>query len=927
MKEPMNVWWRFNYDCNGCVCFDLKKQGYDVYKPQVSESIYTAIKNLIKLAKKNNKKSYMVFNNTVLKIDNPNYSWDKLYSSLLREWNNYLDKIEKIWKDTSWNLLKLNAGVLSEQEFINYFIKKYPELKYLVWKDVNATPDSLFSSWTDDKELKRTIAWIVSFYKNYRFDWHKELTKLTREIITWPWDYRAMETFLVINDLTKSQKVVNIIKEKLQKIDKTILEKKWITEKDIDTVDHDKLLYIWLKLFPEISPSFQKLSKEYQEIILEWLSSNFNLGQLIQGEAPASNLLWVKNLSKKALGFYILHTIYDIAWASWHANIVKSLVLTNLTEKKMVLSFKIIRENQDNINEDNIQKIYKNYFLELADTLEKDCLLLDNLSEKEKYIIVRLASLFRFEKKEDFENLIKAYKNLHTNAKSIIEYHFEKDWVNDKWFLLYYLPAFVSNFYKYEKDLQKILTYIANFYHKSFIEFKNAKAGTYTIFMEEVVNLVNKTQGQIDNYNFHIKILNELEWKIIPKKIEKLPELKEFDLEQLRWKNFLFMWIGWGGDAIQATLLEKVAQEKWVNSLWVVSIRTKTVWSSTKDIKEWEERIPKNAEKITDWVYKISPISEMKWRFFEKNISKFTNTYLILVDKENMLNELAEKIAYLGDYIESNNWVEIDGVFWVDTWWDGLYVFSNEKETDNSKATPDQDVNVINLLKTLPTDYKYLVEFAPTIDSPKNTWKILLENDFREINSKKFKDYLPLVNLLKWKYYSKTTDTFKKALKWKKWLKVINIPIENVLNDKNPWDCFVSITGDTNKILIWDLRESLIINDKEYKIIEKIQVWWPMYKLFLENKEIFWKIFYRLEDVNNKKQWYVPKDDINNIDKYCIFDKVENIEIKRSWNIYYYAKLNWKWWYIRLWELENEAEYHCIYPSKLTIDNLKNNYR
>ena len=811
MKQSITVQWDFNYNCNWHVCFDLDKKGYKCYKPQPSEDIKTSIKELIKLAKKFKTKAYMIFNSVVLKIENPNYSWDKLYKLLLEDWNSYMDKIRNLGKDTAEQLMRLNANMLSEKELIDYFVKKYPELKYLVWKDVNATPDSLFGKGSEDKELKRTIAWIISFYKNFRGDWHKELTKFTREIITWPGDYQAMEVSLVINDLTKSQKVVDIIKENLKKIDKKVLEKNGFSQDDIETEDHDKLLYIGLKLFPEISPSFQKLSKEYQEIILEGLSSNFNFWQFIQWESLPSALFETKKISAKSLDFLMLHTIYDIAWAAWHVNLLESTILTEFTAKKVVIAANVLREHRVSVNKKNAKTIYKNYFNNLGKEIskffyEKDNNLYDNLDNETKYVITRLSCLFRFEDAASITNLIYAYNSLPANVKEIIKYHFEQNGINDRGFLLYYLPAFVSNFYKNTKDIKKILLYLANFYHKSFIEYKNDKNWTYTIFLTDIVNLVNETKWQIDWYNFMVKKINKTESKVMFKEIARISKnVPKFNFEKIKWKKLIFMWIWWWGDAIQAFMIEKQFLEKGVNSLGIVSIRKSTVWSSTKDVKEWESRVPENAEKIENWVYKISPASKMKWRFFEKNTSLFSPTYLVLMENEE---DLKIKLEALKDYIEKNYSTKIDWFVGVDTGWDALYRFTDNTETDSSKSTPDQDVAVLNVLEQFAGE-NYLIDIAPTIDSPDNLSEIIENNNFKEIKWD-LENYLPLFDILKWEYYSKTTDVFKKALQWKKWLTTVDIPVENILNEKNPWDCFVNITEDTRKILLVELKKSWI---------------------------------------------------------------------------------------------------------------------
>jgi hypothetical protein len=57
---------------------------------------------------------------------------------------------------------------------------------------------------------------------------------------------------MVINDLTKIKSVVSEIQKKSK----------------IEEIDHDKLLLVALRDHAEISPSFQRLSPKYQNLIL-----------------------------------------------------------------------------------------------------------------------------------------------------------------------------------------------------------------------------------------------------------------------------------------------------------------------------------------------------------------------------------------------------------------------------------------------------------------------------------------------------------------------------------------------------------------------------------------------------------------------------------------------------------------------------------
>ncbi len=130
-----------------------------------------------------------------------------------------------------------------------------------------------------------------------------QLQTYTKSILKTPEDFNAMETFMVINDLGKVKSIVGQIAERTGTQD----------------VDHDKVLLVGLENSPEISPSFQKLSPEHKEMILNGLRTKFNIGQFIQGENVPASLDGLGDVDQQSLKFYLLHALYDIAGAAGQA--------------------------------------------------------------------------------------------------------------------------------------------------------------------------------------------------------------------------------------------------------------------------------------------------------------------------------------------------------------------------------------------------------------------------------------------------------------------------------------------------------------------------------------------------------------------------------------------------------------------------------
>lgn len=76
----------------------------------------------------------------------------------------------------------------------------------------------------------------------------------------------AAVSYTVINDLGKIKTFENTIKEKFNR----------------DFADHDHLLAFGLEHSPELSPSFSRTSKEYQNVMLNGIKCKVNIGQFMQ---------------------------------------------------------------------------------------------------------------------------------------------------------------------------------------------------------------------------------------------------------------------------------------------------------------------------------------------------------------------------------------------------------------------------------------------------------------------------------------------------------------------------------------------------------------------------------------------------------------------------------------------------------------------
>src|SRR3989339_1163613 len=183
---------------------------------------------------------------------------------------------------------------------IRALMNMYPEIAWLTGQ-VNATPETRFYvketltlgemlfqkiSKAELIEFDRTAVGLLTLGWVLRGDYEsftacqskgsrlteesfRQLQELTREIL--PNEeaiyamitYDAMTAYIIINDLGKIQAIVDDIEKRF----------------GVTDVDHDNILLFALENYPETSPSFQRLSPHYKNIIIEGLKARFNLAQ------------------------------------------------------------------------------------------------------------------------------------------------------------------------------------------------------------------------------------------------------------------------------------------------------------------------------------------------------------------------------------------------------------------------------------------------------------------------------------------------------------------------------------------------------------------------------------------------------------------------------------------------------------------------
>ena len=376
-------------------------------------------------------------------------------------------------------------------------ISNAPELEWLKSDSINGTPEGAN---VVGKEFKRTWCSIELLNDVLNDDYEafsacqpagtrltyesfEELREWVCAVLTSPEDEYAMRAYLVINDLGKVGDFVKKIEDSL----------------GIETVDHDKILYEGLKAHPEYSPTFSSLSDEYQELILEGLSAVFNMGQYVQSECLPANLCPLNVFeSYKAIDFYMIHVLFDIAGAAGHVNPNGSLICNELYWKKFSWALDTIR---DFLREHYTAR--QAYDVYLGETMNYYGL-------HNNFAVGRICNLVSVSTKEEALEIEAAYDELDSHVKDVLDKELLATGIErDTGILLYYAPATFRNalgYYKkidpetaIKKTILKIAPVLASIFEKIRASV-NIKYDMITAFIGDVAEAAKNPDSMPEDF-------------------------------------------------------------------------------------------------------------------------------------------------------------------------------------------------------------------------------------------------------------------------------------------------------------------------------------------------------------------------------------------------------------------------------------------
>lgn len=326
-------------------------------------------------------------------------------------------------------------------------LEKAPELQWLKSGSIHATPEGID---TEDKEYKRTmcsirlleyvlkndyLAFVATQPMNQKLseDSFAEIREFVTSILRTHDDREAMKAYLIINDLGKVSDFVDKVKDIM----------------GFESVNHDTILYEGLKAHPELSPTFSGLRKRYQEDILVGLETNFNMGQFVQSECLPVDLSALLHTKKRALDFYMVHVLFDIAGAAGHVCPTSSIICTEVYWKRFSWALEAINNMVKYAQTPSTA--YRYYLKKTMDYFK----LVSPTNRPVDYCVARLYNLLRVttvEEAKTVENAFWHHTSDYTRAILCKELSKTGEYGRDLGILMYYLPAILQNALDYYRN-------------------------------------------------------------------------------------------------------------------------------------------------------------------------------------------------------------------------------------------------------------------------------------------------------------------------------------------------------------------------------------------------------------------------------------------------------------------------------------------
>ncbi len=703
----------------------------------------------------------------------------------------------------------------SVEQFIRYSLGVHPELEALT-SEALASPDThkphenvknIGKEFFPDLDSSRLVEFNRSANSLLGLEWvlkkdyesftqcqptetrlsHRSFDLLhayTTSILSTPEDIQAMKVFLAINDLGKIRSVADTVNQSL----------------DLNEVDHDEILRLALKHFPGLSPGFQGLTLEHQKMILDGLTTQFNLAQFMQAENVPANLTKLRNVDEQTLHFYLMHTLYDIAGAAGHITQEGSLVMNEPTFQ----NFSTAIESIDGLTKGESEtEVYNNY-LHHVSPLDVD------LSNPADYMLARISGMMRVTDPWQAAALQATINQLPTRTRDILEQALGKTGIDDDGIalLVYYSPTFLKNLGNaanpktFTKTIGTGLMALANTIQLARRHLVNRREenGVCTLFIHDMATAAKDGSEGLDNRRIQVrKRGDDLEAIVEPSAEIDIRKFEEQTLAEMPGKKVGVIGIGGGSDAVQAGIMGKLltSQDPKKDAI-IISIRSQ--YTRSQDMAgnmNLPRTVENYEEEIAPGVYIVTPTSTGSGRFVE-NVPAIDMRSVLIISEEGRLEEQLQSVV---------DKFKLDTVIALDTGGDALL-----PQADLSS----QDAWSLTAINNLPRVKKLSCEVATGIDAPQNAESVLLHAQAKYFEPSRVITELILRTYREWEFDGSRKDRYgKTALAWQQALRghigMTEIPLpEHVIgDDNNPWTPYVDLRRATRGVFFMDLDKHI----------------------------------------------------------------------------------------------------------------------
>ena len=403
-----------------------------------------------------------------------------------------------------------------ELNIIKRTLKTFPEAMTLV-SEVQFTPENFGTK--DDtktygqllfpnvdhnqlKEFDRTILSVLLYFyiKDNRYEKFVELqsgdNKLTRETFNElrkfmqenfndPEKERLLLYYMVINDLGKSQQIIDTLKDK-----------------GIENVDHDVLLSYLFQL--GMLPTINTFSDENKESLAHVLNNGINVGQYIQGECVDYSLNSVLNLSSFEKSLMMAEAMLDIGGVLGHNNNLNgSMILNQSTADNILTAQEILTKSND------VTKVFDEFLSRKADAMQ-----IKSTNPELRKAITRICLMMRLYRNEDVQIVEDEIVNNASQYSFLIHEFNKSGYNNEPAILLYYSPALLSNTNGYFKrnnsqnslrdSLRICLPFMQNVMMNIRENVKGEENGVITVMLRDAAMIAAQDPSQLESLDVNV---------------------------------------------------------------------------------------------------------------------------------------------------------------------------------------------------------------------------------------------------------------------------------------------------------------------------------------------------------------------------------------------------------------------------------------